>query len=103
MKGFEFLAIQSWEKYIDFKKTKGKNALACLKEKKQETHEPPSSEIGEVEGVLHEEVEIHSQMNLKNMRKHHMRRKKSTLKLLNIMLKQILLWIWTEGHLLMDV
>ena len=24
MKGFEFLAIQSWEKYIDFKKTKGK-------------------------------------------------------------------------------
>ena len=23
MKGFEFLAIQSWEKYIDFKKTKG--------------------------------------------------------------------------------
>ena len=26
MKLFEFLAIQSWEKYIDFKKTKGKNA-----------------------------------------------------------------------------
>ena len=24
IKGFEFLAIQSWEKYIDFKKTKGK-------------------------------------------------------------------------------
>ena len=24
MKGFKFLAIQSWEKYIDFKKTKGK-------------------------------------------------------------------------------
>ena len=52
MKGFEFLAIQIWEKYIDFKKTKGKNALACLKEKKEETHEPPSSEIDE---VVHEE------------------------------------------------
>ena len=26
MKGFEFLAIQSWEQYIDFKKTKGENA-----------------------------------------------------------------------------
>ena len=56
MKGFKFLAIQSWEKYIDFKKTKGKNASSCLKEKKQETHEPPSSEIGEVEEVVHEEV-----------------------------------------------
>ena len=49
MKGFEFLAIQSWEKYIDFKKTKGKNAPVCLKEQKEETHEPPSSEIGGVE------------------------------------------------------
>ena len=48
MKGFEFLAFQSWEKYIDFKKTKGKNALASLKEQNEETHEPPSSEIGEV-------------------------------------------------------
>ena len=55
MKGFELLAIQIWEKYIDFKKTKGKNASACLKEQKEETHEPPSSEIGEVEEVLHEE------------------------------------------------
>ena len=32
MKGFEFLAIQRWEKYIDFKKTKEKNASASLKE-----------------------------------------------------------------------
>ena len=55
MKGFEFLAIQSWEKYIDFKKTKEKNALACLKEKKEETHEPPSFEIGGVEEVVHED------------------------------------------------
>ena len=54
MKGFEFLAIQSWEKYIDFKKTKEKNALACLKEKKEGTHESPSSEIGGVEEVVHE-------------------------------------------------
>ena len=54
MKGFEFLAIQSWEKYIDFKKTEGKNALVCLKEKKEETNEPPSSEIGGVEEVVHE-------------------------------------------------
>ena len=51
MKGFEFLAIQSWEKYIDFKKTKGKKASICLKEQKEETHEPPSSEIGGVEEV----------------------------------------------------
>ena len=49
MKGFEFLAIQSLEKYIDFKKTKGKNASSFLKEKNEETDEPPSSEIGEVE------------------------------------------------------
>ena len=55
MKGFEFLAIQSWEKYIYFKKTKGKDASACLKEQKEETHELPSSEIGEVEEVVHEE------------------------------------------------
>ena len=55
MKGFELLAIQSWEKYIDFKKTKGKNASAWLKEQKEETHEPPSSEIGEVEEVVQEE------------------------------------------------
>ena len=48
------MAIQSWEKYIDFKKTKGKNASACLKEQKEDTHEPPSFEIGEVE-VVHEE------------------------------------------------
>ena len=54
MKGFEFLAIQIWEKYIDFKKTKGGNASACLKEQKEETHEPPSSEICEVEEVVHE-------------------------------------------------
>ena len=42
MKGFEFLAIQIWEKYIDFKNTKGKNASACLKEQNEDTHEPPS-------------------------------------------------------------
>ena len=41
--------------YIDFKKTKGKNASACLKEQKEETHEPPSSEIGEVEELVHED------------------------------------------------
>ena len=55
MKGFEFLAIQIWKKYIDFKKTKGENASACLKEQKEKTHEPPSFEIGEVEEVVHEE------------------------------------------------
>ena len=48
LKGFELLSIQSWRKYIDFKKTKGKNASSCLKEQK-ETHEPPSFEIGGVE------------------------------------------------------
>ena len=55
MKGYEFFTIQSWEKYIDYNKTKGKNASACLKEQKEETHQPPSSEIGEIEEVVHEE------------------------------------------------
>ena len=55
MKGFQLLAIQSWKKYIDFKKTKGKNASTCLKEQKEKTHEPPSSKIGELEEVVHEE------------------------------------------------
>ena len=49
------LSIQSWRKYIDLKKNKGKNASVCFKEPKEETHEPPSSEIGEVEEVVHEE------------------------------------------------
>ena len=35
MKGFKFLAIQSWENNIVFKKTKGENALACLKEQRR--------------------------------------------------------------------
>ena len=30
MKGFEFLAIQSWKKYIDFKKTKGQKCINLL-------------------------------------------------------------------------
>ena len=55
MEGFQFLAIQCWKKYIDFKKTKGGNASACFKEWKEKTHEPPSSEIDEVEEVVHEE------------------------------------------------
>ena len=55
MKRFKLLAIQIWRKYIDLKKTKGKNASVCLKEQKEETHEPPSYEIGEVEEVVHEE------------------------------------------------
>ena len=55
VKGFKFLAIISWKKYIDFKKTKGENASICLKEQKEETHEPPSSKIGEVEEVVHGE------------------------------------------------
>ena len=42
MKGFELLDIKVWSKYIDLKKTKGKNASACLKEQKEETHEPGS-------------------------------------------------------------
>ena len=48
MREFKLLAIQLKRKYIDLKKTKGKNALACLKEEKEETHEPPSFEIGEL-------------------------------------------------------
>ena len=55
IKGFKFLSIQLGRKYIDLKKTKGKNASACLKEQKEETHEPPSSEICEVEEIVHEE------------------------------------------------
>ena len=54
-KDSNFWFIQSWEKYIDFKKTKGKNASVFLKEQKEETHEPPSSEIVGVEEVVHED------------------------------------------------
>ena len=38
----------------DIKTSQG-SKLACLKEQKEETNEPPSSEIGEVEEVVHEE------------------------------------------------
>ena len=76
MKVFELLAIQSWKTYIDFKKTKGGNASACLKEQKEETHEPPSSEIGEVEEVVHEEDQNSFQVNLKNTKRNHMSMKK---------------------------
>ena len=55
MKGLELISIKCWRKYIDINKTKGKNASACLKEQNEETHEPPSSEIGEVEEVVNEE------------------------------------------------
>ena len=55
MKGFELFAIQLGRKCIDLKKTKGENASACLKEQKEEKHEPTISEIGELEEVLHEE------------------------------------------------
>ena len=55
MKGFESLAIESWRTYIEFKKTKEKKALVCLKEQKEETHEPPSSKIGGVGEVVHED------------------------------------------------
>ena len=54
IKGFELLAIWGWIKYSDLKKTKGKYATSCLKEQKEETRAPPSSEIGEVEEVVHE-------------------------------------------------
>ena len=91
MKGFEFLAIQSREKYIAFKKTKGKNTPACLKEQKEETHEPRSSKIGGVE-VVHDDVEIHSQVTLKNMKRHHMSMKKFLLKIMNIILRHMLPW-----------
>ena len=86
------MAIQSWKKYINFKKTKGKNASTCLKEQKEKTHEPPSSEIGEVEEVVHEEDQVHSQVNLKNMKRHHMSMKKILLKILKIISRHILPW-----------
>ena len=54
MKGFEFFSIQSWEKYIDFKRSKEKNASTCLKEQKEESHEPPSYKIGGVDELVHE-------------------------------------------------
>ena len=34
MKGFKFLAIQSWEKYIEFKKTKEKKCISLLEGEK---------------------------------------------------------------------
>ena len=90
MKGFKFLSIQSWEKYIDFKKTKEKNASACLKEQTKETREPPSSEIGEQNNYYMKMIEIHSQVTLKNMKRHHMSMKKFLLKILKIILRHML-------------
>ena len=49
------LDIQIWVKYIEFKKTKGKTTSACLKEQKEETHEPPSYKRRGVEEALHED------------------------------------------------
>ena len=92
IKGFKFLAIQSWEKYFDFKKTKGENASTCLKEQKEETHEPPSSEIGEVEEVVHEEDRNSLPSDLKKMKRHHMSMKKFLLKILKIILRHMLPW-----------
>ena len=40
---------------MNLRKPRVKNASACLKEQKEETHEPPSSKIGGVEEVVHEE------------------------------------------------
>ena len=54
MKGFELFSIHLGRKYINLKKTKGKNASACLKEQKEKTHEPPNSEICEVQELVHE-------------------------------------------------
>ena len=83
------MAIQSWEKYIEFKKTKGKNALACLKEQKEETHEPPSSEIGE---VVHEEDRNSLPSDSEKMKRHHMSMNNFLLKILNIISRHILPW-----------
>ena len=66
------MAIQGWIKYIDLKKTKGKNAPAFLKEQKEETHELPSSKIGEVEEVVNVEDRNSLQMTMKNMKRHQM-------------------------------
>ena len=92
MKGFELLAIQGWIKYIDLKKTKGKNASTCLKEQNEETHEPPSSEIGEVEEVVHEEDQNSLPSDIKKMKRHHMSMNNLLLKILKITSRHFLPW-----------
>ena len=47
-------------------------------------------------------IEIHSKVTLKKMRKHHIRMKKSTLKLFNRIMIDILLWTWINRNLLID-
>ena len=92
MKLFEFLAIQICKKYIYFKKTKGKNVLVFLKEQKEETHEPPSSEIGEVEEVVDEEDRNSLPSDSEKDERHHMSMKKFLLKILKIISRHILPW-----------
>ena len=100
MKVFEFLAIQSWEKYIDFiKKTKEKNALDCLKEKKEETHEPPSSEIGGVKELNEDYINSLPGDSEKYEETSH---EYEVLKILKIILRHMLPWKRNKEHLLMD-
>ena len=50
---------------IDLKRTKWENASACLKEQKEETHVPPSSEIGEVEEVVCHKLKLQKKIMFK--------------------------------------
>ena len=102
VKGLEFLAIQIWKKFVDFKKTKGKNAPNCLKEQKEKTHEPPSSEIGEVEEVVHEEDQNSLPSDSEKYERHHMSIKKFLLKILKIISRHILPWKWNKENLMID-
>ena len=84
-------SIQIWITYIEFKKTE-KNASACLKEKKEGTHEPPSSEIGGVEEVVHEYDRNSLPSDSENKMRHHIIIKKFLLKILKIILRHMLPW-----------
>ena len=91
MKVLELLDIQSWKKHIDFKKTKGKNASFCLKEQKEETHKPPSSEIGGVE-VVHEDDQNSLPSESEKYEETSHEYEEVLLKILNIILRHMLPW-----------
>ena len=69
----------------------------------EEIKESSSFMGGEVEKVLHQEDRKSLQSEFKKDEEHHMRMKKSTLKLLNIIPRHIILWTSTNRNLLMDV
>ena len=64
-----------------------------MKEKKEKTHEPPSSEIGEVEELVHEEDKNSLPIYFEKYEYISHKYEKVSLKIMKIILRHILPWI----------